>query len=209
MKKKFLALICFLLLVSVLLCSCTIVIERPTENTGDDPESGAQNGTSQTTKQTDNTKKPTPNGEQESQKIEKINGMSARDLVKNFYKEYASLTSLDIVIDTFTTVEGERYQIHEELKLNGSDVYMLMDVDGEEIKIWNVGGVLYVDGQGEKVRADIDIEEYTGTSINDMLTSYLSEQLPDTATVHLPIGDLPYEVSGNNVDGFIVTITLK
>jgi hypothetical protein len=36
----------------------------------------------------------------------------------------------------------------------------------------------------------------------------VTEQIPDTVTVHLPVGNVPYEISGNNVDGFIVTIII-
>ncbi|MBQ7010998.1 MAG: M15 family metallopeptidase [Clostridia bacterium] len=53
------------------------------------------------------------------------------------------------------------------------------------------------------------IEEVKDANGNVITPASVTEQLPDTATLHLPIGDFPYEVSGNNVDGFIVTITLK
>jgi len=52
------------------------------------------------------------------------------------------------------------------------------------------------------------IAEVKDANGNVITPASVSQQMPDKATLHLPIGDVPYEISGNNVDGFIVTVKL-
>ncbi len=53
------------------------------------------------------------------------------------------------------------------------------------------------------------IPEVKDENGNIITPAGVTEQIPDTVTVHLPVGEVPYEISGNNVDGFIITITLS
>ncbi|MBE6641603.1 MAG: D-alanyl-D-alanine carboxypeptidase family protein [Ruminococcaceae bacterium] len=52
------------------------------------------------------------------------------------------------------------------------------------------------------------IEEVRDENGNIITPASVSEQLPDIASIPVPTGNVPYEISGNNVDGFIITISL-
>ena len=180
MKKKLLALVCFVLLISILLCSCNIVIDRRPDGEDTKQSSNTDPKKPESTKNTtNNTQQGTSQGnENNSGKIEKLNGKSARDIVKSFFDTYSTITSVDMISYNFIVSEGVRYEETQELKLYGSNIYMRMSSGDEEMKIWNVGGMMYIDAYGEKAKVQMDIEDYFGASISDILTSTIPTDLP-------------------------------
>jgi hypothetical protein len=64
--------------------------------------------------------------------------------------------------------------------------------------------IYYVEAETETVV----IPEVKDENGNVITPAGVTEQIPDTVSVYLPTGNVPYEISGNNVDGFIVTVVI-
>lgn len=163
MKKRFTAFICLLLIATMLFCSCTISEEetKPPVLTEEKTEKPTETGV--------------PTGRFEE--VSDVNGKTARSIVEDFYRDYAEASSFDLVITTSMKIDGETFSERVELKINENDMYMLMESEGSVMKIWSVGGMLYIDMDGEKIKTVESMEDYMGIDVGEMLSSYVPESL--------------------------------
>ena len=62
----------------------------------------------------------------------------------------------------------------------------------------------------DRTLTDVDTADLSGVS-GGWLTYFIPAAEGDTTSIRIPGGDrfADYEISGNNVDGFVVTITLS
>lgn len=78
------------------------------------------------------------------------------------------------------------------------DNYLVVETDTVTYAIY------YVEAETETVV----IPEVKDENGNVITPAGVTEQIPDTVSVYLPTGNVPYEISGNNVDGFIITMVI-
>ncbi len=106
-----------------------------------------------------------------------VNGMNARQLLDKFLAEYASSAVFDIDVTVQQVIEGTIVTVREVLKINGTSLYVLLEVYGEEIEIWVVDGVAYVSAGDEKIKAEnTEVEDILGEgAIEEMIASILKE----------------------------------
>ena len=174
MKKRFLAFICLLLISAMLLCSCDFALEEETK-----PNFATEKASSEETeteKKTENTKKPE---EPKPKKISTVNGKKAGDIVEQFFYDYMNATSFDITLDTSSIVQGELQKDHIDIRVDGSDIYMLRDSEGSQMQVWGIDGMVYADVEGQKVKARGSIEEHLGIDTSELFKTTLPDALSD------------------------------
>ena len=178
MKKRVLIAVSIIMLLCVLFCGCKITFESTDDNVGVTTATEPQK-TSGTTKQTQSSSSNATQNKEE--KIETISGKNARGIVKAFFEEYSTITSVDVITDRFAFVDGVGIEERDELKINGDDYYCLAKRNNgaEVMEMWCVDGMTYVNSQGQKIKAQIDIEDYLGVKLSDILTSTVPAELPD------------------------------
>lgn len=106
-----------------------------------------------------------------------VNGMTPRQILDNFLAKYTSSKVFDIDITVQQVAEGTVATVREIVKISGTSVYVLLEMDGEEIEICVVDGVAYVNAGGEKIKAgNTEVEDILGDgALEEMLTSILKD----------------------------------
>ncbi len=165
MKRNIsLALICVFTLSSLLFSSC-----RKVDTTGDGQ--GSSSVTTVTTSTTEAPAKPVP--------VDSVNGMSAKQLMEKFLNDYTNSKSFDLAMTMTSVVDGTTTTERMETKLNDKDVYVYTTMDGGYMKVWCVDGVVYVDMNGEKYKANTGIEDIFGDGFIDELLSSMPTAFPE------------------------------
>ncbi len=162
--KRIISLIlaCMMIFGALALSSC-----RPIEPTGDSSQTTTQ-GTAATTAP----QAPVP--------VDSLNGKNAKQLFEKFFSDYKNSKSFDLSMSMTTTEEGETLTENIEIKLTETEMYMDMSMDGTDMKIWLVGGVVYVDMGGEKYKSsNADIGDILGDGFIDEIVSTIPIEFPE------------------------------
>ena len=155
-------LVCMMTLSAFTLASCTAIKKVD----------GDLQTTVQTTTATTEQKEPVP--------VDSVNGKGARQLLESFFDDYKNSKSFDLSMSMTTTEEGVTTTESVEIKLNDKEMYMAMTMDETDMKIWFVGGVMYVDMAGEKYKTSTsDVNDMFGEGFVDELLSTIPTEFPE------------------------------
>lgn len=148
------ALICLLILASVLLTACTRGDSSQGTTTG--PDSGTTTGMPAG---------PVP--------LASVNGMNARQLLEKFADEFAQANIFDLSMTMSSTESGVTTTEHVNMKLSQTEMHLDMLADGQAMKLWFVDNMLYLDTDGYKIKAsDVRPADILG---DDFIDSFLAK----------------------------------
>ena len=115
---------------------------------------------------------------QEPVPVDSVGGMGAKQLFEKFFEDFTNSKSFDFSASMTTTEDGKTVTENVEFKIDeGGELYMSMFMDGMDMKIWFVDGVVYVATEGQKYKSsNQDVDDIFGEGFVD---SFVSE-LPST-----------------------------
>ncbi len=188
MKKIISAvLLCFVLLSSLMLSSC------------DDTREEA--------KATSAAPLVLDNGGSGTEQPDLVKGKTPRQLAETFVKEYKSAKTFDISVVMTEEYDGESYTEQVDIKLSEEAAYVFMSMEDMKMTLWSVGGVTYVDMDGEKYRSrDTSVDDIFGEGFIDSFLEGLPSEFPEEYIKKLNLAKLEYS---NGEYYFSVSITAE
>lgn len=173
MKKtlKTTLLLCLTLTLLLSLVACFGTKDKENESTpaGTTPEATTPGATTPTatTPQED----PDPDKPEGAVLVDSVGGKNAAELLEAFVTAFTTATSYDWSAEMTMTEEGFSMTQTISMKLSGSEFALVMGMDGENMEIYFVDDVLYMNSFGEKMQIPADsIDEILG---EDALESFL------------------------------------
>ena len=157
-------LVCMMILGVLTLSSCV-----PIKKIDGDAESTTTQGTTATT------------APQEPVPVDSVGGMGAKQLFEKFFEDFTNSKSFDFSASMTTTEDGKTVTENVEFKIDeGGELYMSMFMDGMDMKIWFVDGVVYVDMGGEKYKSsNQDVDDIFGEGFFDEFISIAPDEQYD------------------------------
>ena len=166
-----LALICVMLTLSLLLTACDIGNDVITD-TETKPVTEKQ---TETETETEVNTEPVP--------VDSLGGKNPKQLFLQFYDEYTQSKGYDMTMTSRTTEDGVTSNQTGTVKVNETSIYVYMKYDDDEIKVWYVDGITYVEMDGEKVKtSNSDIDDIFGDGFIEQISSTFPDKadLPQT-----------------------------
>ena len=163
--KRIISLIlaCMMIFGALTLSSCVPINEK---------DGDAQSTTTAGTTATTAPQEPVP--------VDSVNGKGAKQLLEKFFSDYKNSKSFDLSMSMTTTEDGVTLTDSIDMKLTEDELYMGMTMDGTDMKIWYVGGVMYVDMGGEKYKtSNSDIDDMFGAGFVDEVVSTIPTEFPE------------------------------
>ena len=163
--KRIISLIlaCMMIFGALTLSSCVPINEK---------DGDAQSTTTAGTTATTAPQEPVP--------VDSVNGKGAKQLLEKFFSDYKNSKSFDLSMSMTTTEDGVTLTDSIDMKLTEDELYMGMTMDGADMKIWYVGGVMYVDMGGEKYKtSNSDIDDMFGAGFVDEVVSTIPTEFPE------------------------------
>lgn len=170
MKKILSAIVaCVLILSAVLFTSCDDISENDIIS-----ELGGSSASSdtETAKDTETTEPDEP------VKVDSINGKNARQLFEKFYEELKSLKSCDMSVSEMSSENGKLVTETMEIKRNNDSSYIYMSGKDGYMKVWIIGGMAYVDMNGQKLKTN-DVTEIFEENLFDSFVSEVMTEVPE------------------------------
>ena len=158
MKKtlKTTLLLCLTLTLLLSLVACFGTKDKENESTpaGTTPEATTPGATTPTatTPQED----PDPDKPEGAVLVDSVGGKNAAELLEAFVTAFTTATSYDWSAEMTMTEEGFSMTQTISMKLSGSEFSLVMGMDGENMEIYFVDDVLYMNSFGEKMQIPAD-----------------------------------------------------
>lgn len=161
LKTTLLLCLTLTLLLSLVACFGTKDKENETTPAGTTPEATTPGATTPTatTPQED----PDPDKPEGAVLVDSVGGKNAAELLEAFVTAFTTATSYDWSAEMTMTEEGFSMTQTISMKLSGSEFSLVMGMDGENMEIYFVDDVLYMNSFGEKMQIPADsIDEILG-----------------------------------------------
>ena len=161
LKTTLLLCLTLTLLLSLVACFGTKDKENETTPAGTTPEATTPGATTPTatTPQED----PDPDKPEGAVLVDSVGGKNAAELLEAFVTAFTTATSYDWSAEMTMTEEGFSMTQTISMKLSGSEFALVMGMDGENMEIYFVDDVLYMNSFGEKMQIPADsIDEILG-----------------------------------------------
>lgn len=161
LKTTLLLCLTLTLLLSLVACFGTKDKENETTPVGTTPEATTPGATTPTatTPQED----PDPDKPEGAVLVDSVGGKNAAELLEAFVTAFTTATSYDWSAEMTMTEEGFSMTQTISMKLSGSEFSLVMGMDGENMEIYFVDDVLYMNSFGEKMQIPADsIDEILG-----------------------------------------------
>lgn len=113
--------------------------------------------------------------------VDSVNGMNARQLFEKFYEELKSIKSCDMSVSEMSSENGKLVTETVEIKLNNDSSYMYMSGKDGYMKVWIIGGMAYVDMNGQKLKTN----DWTEIFEENLFDSFVSEVMTEVPEMYL------------------------
>ena len=161
LKTTLLLCLTLTLLLSLVACFGTKDKENETTPAGTTPEATTPGATTPTA--TTPREDPDPDKPEGAVLVDSVGGKNAAELLEAFVTAFTTATSYDWSAEMTMTEEGFSMTQTILMKLSGSEFALVMGMDGENMEIYFVDDVLYMNSFGEKMQIPADnIDEILG-----------------------------------------------